>query len=458
MRTRRRSKWTKEELIIEARKYQTKTEFKQYSSGAYTAAYNNNWLNEICQHMKKVRFPKGYLTKERCMSIASKYNTRSGFAKGHNAAYNAAIRYGWLEDVCKHMKIQGNRKKRCLYVCKFPDGAIYIGLTYNFENRKSDRQLSKRDTVTRYAKLTGQDYEMIQLTDYMESTLAAEKEISMIAAEREKGTIVLNVDKGGGLGKIDSIWTYESVLAEAKKYTTRNQFKKISKSAYRAAQRQGWLKKVCSHMVQADRTRKYNYEVIKKEAEKYSSRVDFQKGSRSVYNAAITKGCLDEVCKHMTRLVNPVGHWSFENCKKEALSFKTRSEFQYGHPAAYSAAQKNGWLDEICKHMKKLHMTWDENSIKELALSCQTLTEFNKKSSAAYRAAKRLGILEEVTKHMKKNRKTWDFSSIKVEALKYSSKKDFFKGSGSAYNAAKKLGIFEEITSHMPIRAEMRKS
>ena len=40
-------KWTKENCIKEIIKYKTKTEFNKGASGAYDAAYDNGWLNEL---------------------------------------------------------------------------------------------------------------------------------------------------------------------------------------------------------------------------------------------------------------------------------------------------------------------------------------------------------------------------------------------------------------------------
>ena len=45
--------------------------------------------------------------------------------------------------------------------------------------------------------------------------------------------------------------------------------------------------------------------------------------------------------------------WTFVNCKKESLIYKTRSTFCKKSNGAYNSARKNGWLDEICNHMKK---------------------------------------------------------------------------------------------------------
>ena len=44
-------------------------------------------------------------------------------------------------------------------------------------------------------------------------------------------------------------------------------------------------------------------------------------------------------------------YWNFENCKLEALKYKTRTNFKEKSRSAYNSALRNKWLDEICKHM-----------------------------------------------------------------------------------------------------------
>ncbi|NJO59702.1 MAG: hypothetical protein HC836_15765 [Richelia sp. RM2_1_2] len=46
-------KWTKENCILEAKKYATKSEFFKNASGAYDAAHRNGWLSICCSHMPK---------------------------------------------------------------------------------------------------------------------------------------------------------------------------------------------------------------------------------------------------------------------------------------------------------------------------------------------------------------------------------------------------------------------
>jgi hypothetical protein len=54
---------------------------------------------------------------------------------------------------------------------------------------------------------------------------------------------------------------------------------------------------------------------------------------------------------------NPSFKWTFEKIQKEALKYKTRSNFAVGSPGAYSAAKKMGVLDQVCSHMLQAQNT-----------------------------------------------------------------------------------------------------
>ena len=87
-------------------------------------------------------------------------------------------------------------------------------------------------------------------------------------------------------------------------------------------------------------------EKVFEEAKKYQSRSEFQKGCMSAYIVARKYKWIDE----MDWFVRPVNYnkkWYKENVFKEARKYQTRSEFQKGCPGAYRVARKNGWLDEM---------------------------------------------------------------------------------------------------------------
>lgn len=96
--------WTKERCAEEAEKYTTRWDFQRKSLGVYLAAYRYGWLNDICKHMKSVKKPCGYWTKERCAEEAQKYTTRNDFQRKSAGAFEAASKNGWLDDIRRHMK------------------------------------------------------------------------------------------------------------------------------------------------------------------------------------------------------------------------------------------------------------------------------------------------------------------------------------------------------------------
>lgn len=93
--------------------------------------------------------------------------------------------------------------------------------------------------------------------------------------------------------KKNKYWTKERALEEAKKYTTKNEFKKNCGGGFSAASENGWLKE---------------------------------------YFWLNTK--------------RPHGYWNYETCKEAALKYKTKSEFQKGDRRGYNLAREKGWLKE----------------------------------------------------------------------------------------------------------------
>ena len=50
------------------------------------------------------RKPNGYWTKERCREEALLYDSRTEYQKESVGSYIKALRHGWLDDMCFHMK------------------------------------------------------------------------------------------------------------------------------------------------------------------------------------------------------------------------------------------------------------------------------------------------------------------------------------------------------------------
>lgn len=107
-----KDRWSTKELIQEASKYITRSDFYKGSRGAYKAAIRLGILDEICSHMPYNR-NKFKLTKEKCLEIALKFTTQTDLAKSHKSVLNKIVTMNWQNECFAHM-----RQKVDKYYCK----------------------------------------------------------------------------------------------------------------------------------------------------------------------------------------------------------------------------------------------------------------------------------------------------------------------------------------------------
>ena len=148
-------KWNKEKCKALALKYQYRLEFQNGDKKAYESAKHNGWLDDICQHMEFKKLPSGYWNNiENCQIRALKYQTKTEFFKYSPHVYTISRKNGWLDDICQHMIPIGSKYKRCIYSYEFADNHVYVGLTYNLNKRKHNRDQDNCDAVTIYKNKT----------------------------------------------------------------------------------------------------------------------------------------------------------------------------------------------------------------------------------------------------------------------------------------------------------------
>ena len=90
----------KEHCINEAKKYNSKKEFQDKNQSAYWASIKYSYINEMPWLVVKKIMPKSVLrNKDLVMEEAKKYKTRSEFMKNNRSFYNAALKYGFMNDM-----------------------------------------------------------------------------------------------------------------------------------------------------------------------------------------------------------------------------------------------------------------------------------------------------------------------------------------------------------------------
>ncbi len=293
-------KWSFEKCKEIASHFLSRVEFQKKYPSTYSSALKNKWLDDICNHMKRPISAKLIWTFEKCKEEALKYKSRNEFGKYSISAYNRANINNWMDEICSHMINIGHKYKRMVYIYEFPDNSVYIGLTCNIEKRNKSH-MNDSGAVYNHIKKTGLIPTLI-IGEYIDAIEAQKLEGNTIIKYRNNKWIILNSKKAGDLGGNNLIWTFEKCKEEALKYNNKKEFREKSNSCYVVSLKNKWLNKIIHHFIEIKKIPNF---------------------------------------------------WNYANCKEEALKYYYRSDFRDKSNGAYISATKNGWLDEICLHMKR---------------------------------------------------------------------------------------------------------
>lgn len=293
-----KEKWTKESVEKEAKKYTVKWHFATQCSGGFKYAVRHNLIKDFYWFEKKSK-PAGYWTKERCEKEARKYKSKTEYKNNASGSYEASRINGWLDDYfwLENKNITKD-KVDFIYGYFFQDNTVYIGRTLNPRNRDKDhRKAEKNDSVYRYAK--EHDVEIPQITIIEEDITIEEgkkHEQSWIEYYKEKGYNVLNKVKGGGIGNLSfTKHKKDEIIAEGRKYHTRTEFKEKSPSYYYQAYKQGLLDNIIPSNQIYKRGFWQNRKNVEEKSKEFKTLREFCKKSKGAYDAAQKGGYLDEL-------------------------------------------------------------------------------------------------------------------------------------------------------------------
>jgi predicted GIY-YIG superfamily endonuclease len=439
--------WTLEKCQEEALKFTTRTDFIKNSNGAYDAAYKNNWVNEICQHMTSYKW-----TFDECKEIASKYKMRKEFQMNSSGAYHAAHANGWIDEICRHM-YKNQPSLRHIYSYEFSDNHVYIGLTKNIKQRNYEHLIeineNKLTTVHKYINLTGLQPNLKIIYENLNEEEAKIKENEILNEYKNNNWIILNKVKTGSIGGGRIKWTFEKCQEEALKYKTRNEFNRKSSSAHASASNNGWLNEICLHMIEIKKPKGYwTFEKCKEVALLCKTRTEFQDKYKGAYNIVKKNNWCNDIYSHMIEKQKSKNYWNNKKiCLIEALKYDNKTDFNLHSAGAYRSVLNNNWLDEMCQHMsniKKSNGYWTFEKCQEEALKFNNRTDFSKYSSSAYCMVIKNKWDDIICKHMVKIIK-YSYEICKEESLKYNNRSEFSKKSSNAYNISRKNSWLDEF-------------
>jgi hypothetical protein len=309
----------KENVLEEARKHKTRSEWHKSSSISFSNSKKYGWYDECVAHMEEVdRHTPNHWTKERCLEEARKHKVKSHWIESAHSSYQAAKRYGWFDECTEHME-EADRfkpiywtKERCL------------------------EEASKYSSRNEWFKSSGSSYQSAKKYTWFDECVAHME------------------DKYKPMG----FWNdKENVLAEARKYKTKGEWVKNSAPSYQAANKHEWFDECVAHMVSTRKPDGYWHikENVLAEARKHKTRGAWHKSSSISFTMSKKYGWYDECVAHMgEKLHKPEGYWNDkENVLAEARKYKTNQEWKEKGGASQNFAYKHGWFEECVAHMKK---------------------------------------------------------------------------------------------------------
>lgn len=253
-------------------------------------------------------------------------------------------------------------------------------------------------------------------------------------------------------------FSYEECQEKATLCTKRHEFHDKFRSYWECAQKHQWLNRICKHMNPAPHSRGYwnNKERVRAEALLYHTRTDFFNGSPCAHRSAIRNGWIDELCKHMDRGIKTQKYWNNKkHCIEEAQKYKTRTEFARKSHGCYSACSKHGWLNEVCTHMGKSHYRqYNFDKCKEIALHCTSKAQMKRENPTAYNFAYKQGWIPQIFKHIPPRQPIMTEEKCMLISQKYTTRIEFKNEQPKAYNYANRHGILSKVCQHMIFMGE----
>lgn len=306
-------KWNKEKCFEEAKKYKTRSEFQKNAGQAYYLSIANNWIDEMTWLPKTQNVPNKYWNdKNNIINEAKKYKTRGEFRNKSCGAYRAATKYGYIDEFTWLSK-----KKN-----------VPNGYWQNKENVLNEAR--KYKTRGEFQKNNPSAYQSALSHNWFD-------EMKWFEKPKER--------------KPRGYWqNKENVINESKKYKTRSEFKFLSQRAYESARKNKWLDEITWLSNDNGKHPKgywKNEKNIMCEAKKYSSKEEFKEKNLTAFLMSYKYGYNEKMRWLVIQKQHKKGYWTYKHIEEEASKYNTKTEFFKGNQTAYRAALRLGIIDDF---------------------------------------------------------------------------------------------------------------
>jgi predicted GIY-YIG superfamily endonuclease len=333
------------------------------------------------QYAKNILSNCAIITEENIRKKARFCTERKIFRKKFPKHYRKACVMKILDSVCEHMPPSKSREFRAIYAAEFSDGSVYVGLSYDLEDRWEKHLKDKRSAVYIHSQKMSLKPSFKMVHDYVPKEIAKVLEGEYKDKYSSEGWKILNRAKTGGLGssirKLSEQYIY-NIVSSCESYTD---FRMKYGSVYNAARRLGILLKIKEIIEPQIKITKWvdHPEIIKEIASKCKTHHEFYTNYDAAARAAVELGIYDEITKHMPpkRLLAHTKDSILSRIKEG--EFETYTDFTKDQ-ATYNAANKLGLLVQIKKMLpvKEKEPFYSIEYLHSITINYSSLAEFNK--------------------------------------------------------------------------------
>jgi hypothetical protein len=427
-------KWTKQNVLADAKKYSSNAEWRK-ASKAYSMAHRQGWLDEACRHMD-VQW-KAKWDKAAVLDNASRFSSRSAWETGSSGAYASALRNGWYEEATAHMPmlIESWTKEKVLEDAKrfatrgewFKGSSSYSIAQINGWIEEASLHmiatLSLGELVI-YTYLLEHDIEFTHQKRFDDL-----RSINKLPFDFHLPTLNLVIEyhgiqhrRGWGGNKDDALAIQRRDAIKAR-YAKRHG---IGYVVVEAESREGMVAELERALISAARVAGVSFdptqvrrltrrerdsiaylgsltkEEVLASASRFPSITDWKRDDEPAYNRALRMGWKDEAVTHMIRRIKPSGYWTREQVIESAQPYRTQVAWKDACGGAWSKAVRIGWIDAATAHMPKPRPSgyWTKDRILASAKGFRSITEWQASEPSAPVIARREGWMADVRKAM----------------------------------------------------------
>jgi len=379
------AKWDRAAVMSDAKRFSSRSEWENSSSGAYASAVRNGWYDEATAHMPMLM---EYWTREEVLADAQRFQTRGEWFT-RSPAYAVAHKRKWLVEACAHMITTLSLGELVIYTYLIEHGVEFVH-QMRFDDLRSIKKLPfdfflpQFNLIIEYHGIQHQrgwagnkeNAKGIQRRDEIKRQYALAHGIRYVALEaRDRDDIFVELEV-----------VLAKVAAEAGVEFNPSRVRPLTSAERSLLASLG----------------KWTKEEVLASARKFSSITDWKAGEVGGYDKSVKMGWKDEAVAHMTRRIKTAGHWTKERVVRSAQPFKTQVAWKEACGGAWSKAVKMGWIGEATAHMPKVRPAgyWTKERILASAKGFDSITAWEASESSAPTIARRNGWMADVRKSM----------------------------------------------------------